>query len=662
MLSQFKFCLLFILLLSVFGTGLAAAADDFDPDKNSLNSILSGNLHILDYQETIYVNGETVTIVNNFESVRDGNMVRTYNGATYSANSGIFNVLAVNVIQFNLSDITLNDDGQFVIYLCGSFNETDTNVTHLDRELTFKVESKEVEKLNTEDPENADPDVKKIVYPVTGGFTHDFNKKPYYIIDFSTYFNDGSSVYPDFKETVLYENNMIYSFEQGCLRMIYWYETEDENEELEDGDAKTDFIPYEPEFIMNLSSQNSFSLNHVFICPVHDSYIGYDSDSRTEKVNVAGTLLSECSETYQWNILINDDEKDGLNYLCTYQDSHTDENLNDDFEELPDVNDENAALYPHFMSLNSDALRSDLLKNRNLAVTFYPYKVIQTDDNTPDENADPNEIGNEDEKENVVSYHDAAYSFTFKREFRKISFNPVIEDGKISISVKNDLSSPEVSGLSGISFPGSEALLEVLQNSELIVENLNSEVLKSIENEYLGDETPVHAVVNIDFSNKDEINAILSETEGRVLLEFEVPMIDSEGNVIERDELNIFHIVEENGETKLVPLKIESVSRMDDYYIVTAGTPSFSSFAVASLEPEAKTSRSGSNSFGFAAEIPVNEPETKQNDTPEPYSIDIPQNPVTDIIQKVQGHLSVFSILVVLTSGLFMWDYIRRRI
>ena len=73
--------LILLLFLSILCTGAAAADTQFEDyfDNN--------NKQILGYNETIYINGDMITIVNNFES--SGYPVRKFNNILYGGTSSI---------------------------------------------------------------------------------------------------------------------------------------------------------------------------------------------------------------------------------------------------------------------------------------------------------------------------------------------------------------------------------------------------------------------------------------------------------------------------------------------------------------------------------------------------------------------------------------------
>ncbi len=663
--------LILLLFLSILCTGAAAADTQFEDyfDNN--------NKQILGYNETIYINGDMITIVNNFES--SGYPVRKFNNIIYGGTSSIpeeFHFYTdsdkkMTVIQFNISELglglTKNDEHyeDFTLYLCGNIGG-DYNNPHVDSEIRFRAE-KVFEEL--EEPENGDeedpvtPAYKIIVYPIQSSFTHDFNKPVYYFADYGSVFTD-EAFYLDFKKEMI-GNNVIYSFDQGTLRSVYWYDAEADELNLTSGGSVEAF---KPEFTLNLSDLQGFNLNSLFICPEHDSYTVSDYNNSSRKLTVDGIPYSECTSDMSWAVAIGGSEKEASDYLMTYDDLYPaeEENENTDPEDELEPGEEediNTVTYPHFISFNSSALSGDLSKTRIQEVQFYPVlKIVDNAGQQPEKpgESDPSLPGEEDEDgESFISFKENAYTFKFSRLYKSVPIE-LTGDTMELVSETTDYNKPLVSSLS---FP--EAVKDALKDNSLILESLNSHALDDVEDEsgYLTPETSVLSVTDISFENS--INDILKENNETVEVSFVIPTI-IDGVDIDPNDIAVLHIAGDEEKTSLEKLEINVRLKEIDgirYYAVTAKTSGFSPFAVISNDNRGSenVSNAGGQSFGEAVVIPPKE-DTGPDDTNGYNNALPPLTIIEDIITKVQGHLSVFSVLVVLTSGLFMWNYIRRRI
>ena len=98
---------------------------------------------------------------------------------------------------------------------------------------------------------------------------------------------------------------------------------------------------------------------------------------------------------------------------------------------------------------------------------------------------------------------------------------------------------------------------------------------------------------------------------------------------------------------------------------MTAATSGFSVFVVASADkdesgmPVPPAAPSSSDPEATILVNPALDAESVQ--VPENENIKLLQ-PILEVIEKIRGHLSLFSILVVLMAGLFVWDYLRRTV
>lgn len=667
-----------LLLLAVFGAGTAAADTQFEDyfEKNV-------NDQILGYNELIYVNGDTVTIVNNFET--SSFPVRKFNEMTYGSASSIpaefkYDIDTQNqktTVQFNVSELGLrlteNDERyeDFTVYLCGNVGGEYGN-KHVDSEIRFRAEKIFEE---SEEPENGDeenpvtPAYEIIVYPIQNGFTHDFNIAPYYSTEYGSVFED-ETVYPDLKKELVAQN-VIYCFDRGNLRFIQWYPSEAEELNFE---PAVSLGGYKPEFILNLSELQAFYLNSVFICPEHDTFniSEYGNNGSKKFLSVDGLPFSDCSSDIGWGVSIGGSEKEASDYLMTYQDLYPAEEEDEmvDPEKDPASPEDgepeeetDVIIYPHFVSFNSSALSGDLSKKRTQEIQFYP--VLKAENGLepqPGEPGKPNPtLPDEEEDENddvFTSFIDQAYTFKFSRLYKSVPIE-LTGDTLELVSETTDYKKPLVSSLS---FP--EKVQSALKDNALIIENLNANALEDVEDNsgYLTPETSVLSVTDISFEKS--INDILAENNESVELSFVIPTV-LDGIELHPDEIAVLHI-SDDGEKKSLD-KLEAAVRLKEingvkYYAVTAKTSGFSPFAVISTENRGSETVSKAGSpLGEAVVVPPEEavPAGDKNG----FGNDLlPLIIIEDIITKVQGHLSVFSVLVVLTSGLFMWSYIRRRI
>ena len=171
----------------------------------------------------------------------------------------------------------------------------------------------------------------------------------------------------------------------------------------------------------------------------------------------------------------------------------------------------------------------------------------------------------------------------------------------------------------------------------------------------------------------------MSENDLTVALTFSIPLLDENGNPINLEDIVVYHIIQdEDGQTQLVPLTIISREIDGDFISLTAHTTGFSPFAVVTTlpvveppkppEPPQKTPSRSSSSMYSAVIISNAPPEENKSTDPVGNSsnvtppVIIPPIPDIDIIRVVHGNLSIFSIFVVLMSGIFMWNYIRRNL
>ena len=203
-----------------------------------------------------------------------------------------------------------------------------------------------------------------------------------------------------------------------------------------------------------------------------------------------------------------------------------------------------------------------------------------------------------------------------------------------------------------------------MNGNHLLIENLNSHVLDDAEDDegHLTPETAILSVTDISFENS--INEVLKENNEQVEISFVIPVDDVELNP---NDIAVLHVSDDGEKKSLEKLESTVSFKIDGvkYYSVTAKTSEFSSFAVISTgNPDSGlSSNAGGQPIGEAFVV------SQENSVPPTdvngYDLGLSPSPISvveDIVTKIQGHLSIFSVLVVLTSGLFMWDYIRRRV
>ncbi|MDR2944981.1 MAG: hypothetical protein LBU81_07905, partial [Methanosarcinales archaeon] len=590
------------------------------------NSYDQNDMGILDYREIIYVNGDTITIVNNFElldsdSSESGSTQSVPIHFPYSSNifsNPIFSAnsptLQVNISEFVIHELINSNElvsTDFSVYLCGDI-ESEHGREHIDRELRFRAEkifkegqsengptgeeltgeesiekrqvsTRSIDEIPTDEaPEDADENnppqaaYNIIIYPIQSQFAPKFNK-PAVSVEYDFIFSD-ETYYPDFKEELV-GSNAIYSFAEGALQSVYWYDAEADELNLKSAGSVD---AYEPEFILDLSDLQDFRMNCIFYCPER---LSFDSVADID-----------------WNVMIGDSEMNASDYLMTYSDCFPDEDNEDiqddqdkldedsdnsaeDNEDIQDGqdkldedsgnsadinpeenNDSGGSKYPYFISFNSSALDSDLLKKRNVSVQFYPVivfenygeeeSVTETKDSNPDdkdkdknkdekdknknkdekdkdknkdknaenedtggnENTDENENpdGNDSKDENeelnneftVIDYSDKAYKFKLKRLYQSIS-TTVDSAGQLQlVGEKTEITKPL---LSSMIFPAS--VQEKLSQNSLVLSVLDSRALNDAD-EFSGytftPETDVLSVMDIGFEeNGGEINDLL---------------------------------------------------------------------------------------------------------------------------------------------------------
>jgi len=619
----------FALFVFILCSGITLADGSSDPDSLSVNpNVLSPPIIpnfidfssfdlYFDYIDKIYISDNTVTIESNIMTHINPTWSVTFTPTSSGSNnlkpaSAIeFRQLNASVIQFELS----SDPGFYTISLKNIQNLAIQN-SQSDG-LVRRV-------ILTAVPQNSvSEDDALVIYPSI--IYASIDSYPIYSFDYSQYFSDGT-FYPDLLDNIA-GKNMIYLFSGKNLRSFYWYSSNDSD--------NIDYMPvsefskinsvkaYKPTFYIKPLSGSDFSLNQVFICPEHDFYyIG------SNQIHV-----SECESNIQWKISINGKESDASSLL------------------KPDSFD---ASHPHFISLNDlNLLENRFLNSRNELIESIDLKIYPKISETSD-------------------YKSTALPFIFDirpgviEDIVQIPIRASPLSDSISVSVSETSPNSNKPSLSVLSFPSE--LSSILENSVVIIKTLNADALSDVFEQ--SPESEVFAVIDIDFSeNKAELNQFLSSTGQTVTLTFTIPKTVA-GNEINPKELKIYHIVEANGEKKLEQLKIEvSESEINGipYYVISAETSGFSSFAVVSepLEIETPVLPVSASSAPISytqnnTALSSNESDFSNNtnsSSPRPLFPTLPS-----LIEIVSGYFSMFSVLVVLFSGLFMWIYIRREL
>jgi hypothetical protein len=448
------------------------------------------------------------------------------------------------------------------------------------------------------------------------------NDTHYYIHDYRPYLSSGL-----FNLNEVEGKNFIYFFDDINLRSVYWYGSNDSDiihftPEINAHDPVS-ILPYKPVFYINPFKTSDFSLNQFFICPAHDL-------SETQKFND----LHECADEIQWKVLVNGNEKDASLFFET-----NNEILSQHSVSFSDLNPLKA-----FFSSSQD------FDSQEVELLIYP--VLSSS----------------------INFKSFSLPFSFK-------MNSAIYEEIITIPFENsgifiDNLNQNKPSLSSLSFSGTagDEINEILSGSSIIIKTLN-------ENEFSGiSEIPstaeIFTVIDIDFTrNKSELNQYLSSTNQKAILTFTIPKIVN-GAVINPENLKIYHFKEVDGKSKLEELNLIEISESEDlgiqYYVLSAETSSFSSFAVVSQSsrdgedvhnpPEIPSEKSTKSSSGGINNIDILQPKESGSSTDSSPNINSPIFTIPDLVEKVSGHLSLFSVIVVLVSGIFMWNYIHRKV
>ena len=480
--------------------------------------------------------------------------------------------------------------------------------------------------------------------------------------------NFRDEIFDDFSKT-----NFIYNIQGTSLRSFVWYQ--DSSSIRYVGESQ-----YKPEVTIKNSESSSFCFNYFFICPGHDDLFRfadevilswwYSDALNTATENNIILDYGECLLSPGWQVFANNEYLYNSAYLLSdYVISSVDSAPEE--SELPEIPEPELIdlVFSHAVTFDRpNSLRQFFTSNQLNTLEIYPIHVPET-------------VGVEEEIEIIIpvlpdtTFKSAAIPILFYYEGTTLVELSVADSGLLSIPQSQNLQTP---ALNSLQFPRSlTGILNERDAGNLIVETQPLESVSSILSEntdLISEGTPIYAVISIDFSNpsvKERINKALKDGNSKVNLTFSVPARDSFGNPILPDELSIYHIIDNgNAGQSIEKLQIISVSDINEYglYGVTAATSGFSPFIVASVDdsfnpsPSIEYASSGS-SFG---QIVTSEDEDLNLSENTSISTVREPNPLTapiiQTVQKIKGYMSLFSILVVLIAGLFVWDYIRRSV
>ena len=618
------------------------ADDSLDPEAD-LESIscLNHLSYFTQGQEFIYISGSNITAILN------------YCICDFSVDSGSKTVIG--------SDITFSQNGN--TYSFDLSNDADSVhafslriKTLLSRSLTFDtyiLDSPLDSAADDDDNEDVDEDVKTVFYPTYSdriGFLS------------SVFYHYDAGFFTSFDEDIfekMADHELIYRFENQSLRSVYWFD----GFQPETNDYGTEFMPQKMVYSVNMSNLQDVSIGSLFICPAHDP----DSDEYDNTLGSAGNAdKGLCIEDLEWMVFINGELRVASDYLDIRvseaegpgngngnngnpgNGSGNNGTGNNGTGNKPKPEDPDpivdAESFQHVVTfIGLSSLYDDLLASPEVEFMFYP-----------------------------KGYKEMAVLFVFEREGVYVSIDPnLVDDVKLYVPISS-YSEPQNPTLSAMAFP--KGILSALGNSATVsISSLNPAALGDFNSENLFEDSDisVHLFVNIDFGNsKESVNQYLSENGETASLTFTVPKkVNSDGvmkNVM-KDELKVFHATEAGGQKKLEELNLTITDDPNDpenYYIVTAETTGFSPFAIISV-PSGQIDNldpvsSSSSGSGQAVVIPAKSSESPIEEAPE-----IPNSPIpgiTEVIEFIQGYLSLFSVLVVLLSGMFMWNYIHSRL
>ena len=630
------------------------ADDSLGQCTDDLGSVtcLSHVSHVTQGQEFIYISGSNITAILNYHvcnfSVDNGSKTVIGSDITFSQNG--------NTYSFDLSN---NADSvhSFSLRIKNMLSRSLTFDTYL---LDSALDPAADPAADDDDDDNANDDenVKTVFYPVYSDSTGLLSSVFYhYDVDFFTSFDENI-----FEKMA--DHELIYRFDTQSLRSVYWFD----GFRPETNDYGTEFMPQKMVYSVNMSDLQDVSIGSLFICPAHDP----DSDEYDNTLGSAGNAdKGLCIEDLEWMVFINGELRVASDYLNIFVNetgsdpsnpgnpgngtgnngsgnngsgNNSSGNKSKPGDPDPIVDAESFQHVATFTNLS--LLSDDLMASSEVEFMFYP-----------------------------KGYKEMAVLFVFEREGVYVSIDPnLVDDVKLYVPISSH-SEPQNPTLSAMAFP--KGILSALGNSATVsINSLNPAALEDFNSENIFEDSDisVHLFVNIDFGNsKDSVNQYLSENGETASLTFTVPKkVNSDGvmkNVM-KDELKVFHATETGGQKKLEELNLtisDDPNDPENYYIVTAETTGFSPFAIISVpsgqidNPGPDPVSSSSSGSGQAVVIPAKNSESPTFEAvPEIPNSQVPS--ITEIIDFIQGYLSLFSVLVVLLSGMFMWNYIHSRL
>ena len=647
----FSFFLVFLLLLSVFCAGAAAALDDSGAIDKQID-IYERLDPIFYHSFLVYISGTMVTIELNHGVSPDSPGYYTFRHYVVVGPNGSSERISYaqpsNIVQFEVTG-----PGDYSVRFCGNFSERG-ELLHRNHNIMFTVVD-----LNDIDLNDVDPDVDKepklAIFPSKSYFAYRCNQPDsvFHVSDFAHLFVETANpklyhpkLYPDLLKE-LFENNAIYRFHGNSLRSISWYDADSNvvsmtgakqislNNNSLNNNNTIDISAFRPELTVNVSRVPDFRLNHIFVCSDLD-YTVHTIDGSMRVVHEPKPCL--CS--FEWQVFVNGIfMENSADFFIGYDDKCL----------LPQRN-----LFPNYiMFSNLHLLNDELSLSETISLSIFPAVIKDGGIIKPD-----------------LTWVNASVSLTITRELFRISVSNLQDrgSGRLYLVLNDDLVAPIVPTLANIAFPETIAQILINSDSDLIVGTLTQHVLADVKTDLIDDETLIHSVFSIDFSDvavKTTLNKELRTQNEQIALEFTVPAVDSLGNPIRANDLVVFHVSEVNDVREMKQLRTMAVPKVIEgpFFVVTAYTDSFSLFVIASVEADEIPSVTGSaRSFGEAVIASETSAEPPEIEVLEPYGYEPSIPSIADIILRVQGYMSVFSILVVLTAGLFMWDYIRRRV
>ena len=665
----FSFLLVFLLLLSVFCVGAAVALGD------------SGDIDICERPDPIfyhsflvYISGATVTIELNHDVSPDSPGYYIFASYVVVGPDGpgerIWYAQPSNIVQFEVTG-----PGDYSIHFCGFFSEHD-ELLHRNHNIMFTVVDLNDVDLDDIDHPDVDKEPKFAIFPSKSYFAYVCNQADsiFHVSDFEHLFVENAypKLYPDLLKE-LSENNAIYRFYGNSLRSISWYDAGSNVVSMTGAkqislhnDNVIDISAFRPELTVNVSRIPDFRLNFIFVCSNldHTNHTVFSDADRIHIDRVYVHRPKPCLCSFEWQVFVNgnftENSADFFSQYIPFAD--LDNDLNGVVRCDNDIGCDGKCLPPqrnpfpnYIMFSNLHLLNNELSLSETISISIFP--AVITDCKIDSEITKPD-----------LTWANASVSLSITRESFRVSVSNLQDRGssRLYLVLNDDLVAPVVPTLANIAF--SERIAQILINSDsnLIVGTLTQSVLADVKTDLIDDETLIHSVFSIDFSDaavKAALNEALRTQNEQIALEFTIPAVDSLGNPIRANDLVVFHVSEVNDVKEMKQLRTTAVPKVIEgpFFVVTAYTSSFSIFAIASVKADEIPPAAGSaRSFG---EVVVSEASAEPPEIEIPaygYEPSIPS--IEDIILRVQGYMSVFSILIVLTAGLFMWDYIRRRV